>query len=134
MKKSCLVLAALVAAGCAHHPAEGSRQVPPAGQAEEGSVAAKRNLSAPFAAQHIVKGKTTRKEILEQIGAPNSVDKSVRSGSGAAVDEVWNYWTAPSLQAVGKGGEQQLFRMAIGFDGDGVVKDYQAADTNIVVR
>lgn len=122
MKKSCLVLAALVLAACAHAPAQ-----------NEAAPKAERNLSAAYVKEVIVKGKTTQKEVLAKVGTPNSIKRrSLGVTTGPA--QVWNYWTAPPLLSVAKGGPQPVTSLTIAFDDNGVVQDYTAADSTVVIQ
>lgn len=123
MKKMCLALASLLFAACAHPPAHTTAAD------QEG----RRTLSASYVKRAIVKGKTTRKELVDQVGVPNSIRNRGPGQSGGAA-EVWYYWTAPPLQAVAQGGVQPIFRMTVDLDDNGVVQDYSAADTSVVIR
>lgn len=124
MKKLCMLLAALIFSGCAHAPAD---------QAKDASPAVDRKFSSTYLAQTIVKGKTTEKEVIEKIGAPNAVERRAL-GQTAGPAQVWRYWSAPPLQAVGKGGLFPVSRTTITFDDNGVVQDYQAADSSVLIR
>lgn len=124
MKKLCLVLAALLLGACAHAPAQ---------KAGEAAPNSERNFSPAYVNEVIVKGKTTREEILGKIGTPNSIQRrSVGVATGPA--QVWNYWTAPPLQAVAKGGQQPVTTLTVSFDDSGVVQEYKAADTSVVIQ
>ncbi|QWV92407.1 hypothetical protein KP004_14490 [Geomonas oryzisoli] len=124
MKKLLLVLAALLVAACAHAPAQ---------SAKEAGAKTERNFSPAHVKEVIVKGKTTQKEILAKIGTPNSVKRrSLGVTTGPA--EVWNYWTAPPLNDVAKGGLQPVTSLAVVFDDNGVVQDYAAADSSVLIQ
>lgn len=58
--------------------------------------------------------------------------RAVGQSTGPA--QVWYYWTAPPLGAVGKGGTHPVFKMTVSFDDGGVVQDYQAADAAVEIR
>ena len=124
MKKLCLVLAALLLAACAHAPAQ---------KADEAAPKAERNFTPGYVKEVIAKGKTTQKEILAKIGAPNAMRRrSLGVTTGPA--QVWNYWTAPPLQDVAKGGVQPVSRLTVTFDDNGVVQDYSAADSSVLIK
>lgn len=123
MKKLCLVLAVLMCSACAHSAAQ---------QGVEKIVPESR-LSVANAKASIVKGKTTRQEVTESIGVPNAkIARPVGVTTGPA--ETWTYWTAPPLQAIGKGGTFPFFKMVVQFDDQGVVQDYEAADSTMTIR
>lgn len=121
MKKWYLVLAATVMlCGCAHAPAEKAKE-----------PAAENRLSAAYINETIVKGKTTDKEILQKIGAPNSVegrDKAVTTGPA----KIWNFWTVPPIQALQRG-RYPITRMWVSFDDNGVVLDFKVTDSSLAV-
>ena len=121
MMKWYVVLALLLASGCAHLP---ETPVP------------RNQLSASVVSGAIVKGETTKKEILARLGAPNSVVKQSRlpaqgTPEGSAMAESWNYWTSPPLEALGQGGVFQVFRLTVSFDAAGVARDYHAEEKTV---
>ncbi|HYS43749.1 MAG TPA: hypothetical protein VEM32_07180 [Geobacteraceae bacterium] len=135
MKKWCLLLVALIFSGCAHTNTEQAKQAAPAVKQE------KAELSAALVAETIVKGKTTREEIVAKFGPPNSVDKNTRLPSKemlakakgplppiARTVEFWNYWTVPPTQELEKsaatGAKADVFRLMIFIDEKGVAVDY----------
>jgi len=139
MKKLCLLLAVLIFSGCAHAPTEKAKQEAPA---------VRRELSAAAVAETIVKGKTTKKEVVAIFGPPNSIARNTRRPSKETLEkateplsssdrtmEFWNYWTVPPLQVVSKiaatNGMMDVFRLMIYFDEKGVVVDYQAEDSKV---
>ena len=124
MKKFCLVLAVLMCSGCAHSGAQQGAQAP---------ATAQQKLTVANAQASIVKGKTTQREVTEKIGVPNSkISRPVGVATGPA--ETWTYWTAPPLQAIGKGGTFPFFKLVVQFNDQGVVQEYQAADSTMTVR
>lgn len=131
MKKLSLALAALMVVGCTHLPKE---------EAKPQTAPVPNRLSVTNAEQTLVKGKTTKKEVMEKIGVPNSIRRKELPATDQAqaqtpaVAETWYYWTAPSTQAVRQGGEQPIFRMEVYYDKDGVVLDYKAADGSVIIR
>jgi hypothetical protein len=129
MKRSCLVLVMLMSGGCSHLAGEQPRQEIPAARWE---------LSPARVSETIVKGKTTKKEIIARLGAPNSVLRESRPAGQApekdAVAESWNYWTAPPLETLGQGGRFQIFRLTVGFDATGVARDYLAQEKTITME
>lgn len=131
MKKECLVIAMLMVCGCAHAPSDAVKQPNPA-------PAAARKLSVEHANASITKGKTTKQEVLAQMGTPNSVNPNLRNQKQEpgrpAVAEMWHYWTVPGMDAISQGGEQKIFRMTVSFDDKGVVTDYEARDAKVVIQ
>lgn len=124
MKKLCLVLAALLLGACAHAPVQNAKEAVPKTE---------RNFSPAYVKEVIVKGKTTQKEILDKIGSPNSIKRrAVGVTTGPA--QVWNYWTAPPLQDVAKGGVQPVSRLTVTIDDNGVVQDYTAGESSVVIK
>lgn len=139
MKKLSLLLAVLTLFGCAHTAAD---------QAKQASPAAKQELSAAAVTQTIVKGKTTREEIIAAFGPPNSVAKNTALPSKemlakakgplppiARTVEFWNYWTVPPAQEVEKsaatGTSTDVFRLMIFMDANGVAVDYVTEEQKV---
>lgn len=136
MKKLCLLLVLLISSGCAHTAPEQAKQATPSPRPE---------LSAPLVAETIVKGKTTKKEIIDKFGPPNSVEKNTRLPSRemlakikgplppiARTVEFWNYWTVPPVKegtvAGAKDGKAPVFRLMVFIDENGVAVDYMTAE------
>ncbi len=128
MKKLCLLLTVLVSCGCAHTSPEQSKRV---------SATGRPDLSAALVTETIVKGKTTKKEILAKLGAPNSVARNAgrpanqtpaKDGEPA---ETWNYWTAPPAEALQKSGQIKIFRLTVYFDSKDVALDYRAGESTL---
>ncbi len=139
MKKLCLLLALLISCGCAHTPS---------GQTKQAALPAKQELSAAAVTQTIVKGKTTREEIVAAFGPPNSVAKNTALPSKemlakakgplppiARTVEFWNYWTVPPAQEVEKsaatGTSTNVFRLMIFMDANGVAVDYVTEERKV---
>lgn len=139
MKKFCFLLVVLISSGCAHVPPE---------QAKQESPVVKRELTAAAVTETIIKGKTTKDEIIARFGAPNSVEKNTRLPSKemlakikgplppiARTVEFWNYWTAPQVKdgtTVGAvDGKAPIFRLMIFLDENGVAVDYLAAERTV---
>ena len=144
MKKLCLLLVLLISSGCAHTAPEQPKQAAPE-QAKQATPAPRPELTAALVAETIVKGKTTKKEIVDKFGLPNSVDKNTRLPSRemlakikgplppiARTVEFWNYWTVPPMKdgkiAGATDGKAPVFRLMIYIDENGVAVDYQTAE------
>lgn len=132
MKKLCLLLAILISCGCAHTPSEQAKPAAPVGRQE---------LSASLVAETIIKGKTTKKDILAKFGPPNAVEKNTHLPPKevlakataplppiARTVEFWKYWTVPPMQEVERSAatssKADVFRLMIFFDENGVAVDY----------
>lgn len=144
MKKLCLLLVVLISSGCAHTAPEQPKQAAPE-QAKQATPAPRPELSAALVAETIVKGKTTKEEIVDKFGLPNSVDKNTRLPSKemlakikgpippiARTVEFWNYWTVPPVKdgtvAGSRDGKADIFRLMILIDENGVAVDYMTAE------
>ncbi len=139
MKKLCLLLAILISCGCAH---------PAADQAKQAAPVAKQELSAALVAQTIVKGKTTKGEVVATFGPPKSVVKNTALPSKemlakakgplppiARTVEFWNYWTVPPASEIEKaaatGAKADVFRLMIFMDEKGVAVDYVTEERKV---
>jgi len=133
MKRLSLLLLLTALTGCAHTAAEQTKPPLP--------VTGKAELSPASVPQLIIKGKTSKEELLARFGPPNSVTKNSRLPSAellakakgelppvARTVEFWNYWTMPTAQEVQRsaatGATTDVFRLLLFIDQDGVVADY----------
>jgi hypothetical protein len=121
MKKFCLLLAVLIFSGCAHSGTEKVKQE---------TQLVKPELSTALVSEAIVKGKTTREELIAKLGPPNSVAKrpyhvpkvnvpgiKLQIPPEMMAVETWNYWTV-------KGGVRS-FLVEFYIDETGTVLDYK---------
>jgi hypothetical protein len=139
MKKWSLLLVALMFSGCAHTPTDKAKQDAPA---------VKRELSAAVVAESIIKGKTTRDEIVAMFGPPNVVEKNTLLPSKemlaklkgplppiARTVEFWRYWTVPpvfkSKEVVTTNSTGMVFRLMIFMDENGVALDYLTEERKV---
>jgi hypothetical protein len=133
MKKLCLLLVVLISCGCAHTPPEKAKLAAPA---------AKPELSAALVNEAIVKGKTSRDELVAKLGPPNSVERNpnplpkltdpekiqkveklkqeMKIPPQIFAVETWNYWKIS--------GGIRTFLVEFYLDTDGVVQDYKITD------
>jgi hypothetical protein len=142
MKKWCFLLVALIFSGCAHTGTEQAKQEGPVVTQE------KPELSAALVAQTIIKGKTTKEEIVAKFGPPNSVVKNTRLPSKemlakakgplppiARTVEFWHYWTVPPKNEMEKsaatGAKTNVFRVMIFMDENGVAVDYTTEEHKV---
>lgn len=129
MKKRYLLVMALFIAGCVGAQKTGS-------------------FNQYTAEQVLVKGKTTKQEVLEKFGAPNIVTKQadympkiqskdiqIEMPATATADEVWTYskssmdmsgaWASVFLLGgFGSSTSMKMFTLMIYFDKAGIVQDY----------
>lgn len=152
MKRVCILACCAVLGGCMHSAPVEVKKEPsiPAAELKKPELTGPRvkqekpELSAVLVEKTIIKGKTTKQEILAKLGAPNSVADNLRrpSKETTAEDaaqltpidravEFWNYWTVPPMEALGRSGSFQIFRLTIYFDDKGVAVDYQAAESTV---
>lgn len=147
MKRVCLLACCAVLSGCVH-PTPGEVKKEPAAVEQKKPASPvlavkpeRPELTAALVEKTIVKGETTKKEILAKLGSPNAVANNTRRSSGetSAKDaaqlppidravESWNYWTVPPMKELGKSGYVRIFRLTIYFDDKGVALDYQTAE------
>lgn len=146
MKKVCLLACCAVLSGCLHSaPGEEKKDlaapVAPVAPAAPAAAQGKPELSAALVEMTIIKGKTTKEEIVAKFGPPNSVVKNTRLPSKemlakakgplppiARTVEFWNYWTVPPENEIEKsaatGATANVFRLMIFMDENGVAVDY----------
>lgn len=150
MKRVCLLVCCAVVSGCAH-PATVEMKKEPLPVAEEQKQQekpgpyvrkVKRELSAELVEKTIIKGKTTKQELVEKLGPPNGVSVNFRRPSKEELSmiaepslndrtaEFWNYWTAPP-EALKRSGPIKIFRVTVCFDDNGVALDYQAGESTV---
>lgn len=138
MKKFCLLACCAVLGGCMHAPPVEVKKEPAAPVVKQQP---REELSIALVEKSIVKGKTTKKEVLEKLGPPNGASFNYRRHVedpntmdmaqlllNERTAEYWNYWTPPPMDIVAKGGNFRIFRVTIFFDDDGVVVDYEAGE------
>lgn len=130
-KKFPLLLSALVLSGCLHAAPE------TAGKPAE----VKAPLGATYVEKTIVKGKTTKDEIVAALGVPNAITRNtalptpemLAKAKGplppiASTVEFWDYWTTPSPKelelATTAGRRPEIFRLRIFMNKDGVAVEY----------
>ena len=138
MKKLCLVLAMLISCGCAH---TANDQAKGAVASAPSAPSARRELTAAAVAETIIKGKTTKEEIVAAFGRPNAVDKNDQLPPKEVLSKVkaplppvartvefWTYWNVPPEFKENAGARANtkgtVFRVMIFMDANGVAVDY----------
>ncbi|MCM2356893.1 MAG: hypothetical protein NDI77_01980 [Geobacteraceae bacterium] len=152
MKRVCLLACCAVMSGCAHPATVEMKKepLPVAGEQKQQEKPGpyvrkvkKQEISAALVEKTIIKGKTTKQEIVEKLGPPNGVSVNFRRPSKEEMStnaepslndrtaEFWNYWTAPPMEALKISGPIKIFRLTVCFDDNGVALDYQAGESTV---
>lgn len=131
MKRLSLLLFLLVFVGCAHGPSEKAKQ----------------ELSPARVAETIVKGKTTKEQVLAAFGTPNTIDKNPRALPKDLLEKItvpmppisrtvefWNYWSATPAPGGIEEGKANVYRVMFYIDEKGVVVDYQAEESTAILQ
>lgn len=140
MKRAYLIFFAALLSGCVHSgPAGAKKEAAPAAAADTES---RIEISAGLVENNIVKGKTTRKEILALLGTPIAVEKNAQqlpkellAGIKTALPpvartkEFWKYRSNP-YRSDGSI-ENRVYSVMIFMDDNDVAVDYLTAVTPI---
>ncbi len=146
MKRIYLLACCIVMSGCMH-AAPIEKRVEPNKESPAPAVKQERTPLSQFNVENVViKGKTTKDEILANFGMPNSINPNQRrryietpKNNVANIPimdyaaEFWLYWTPPPLDQLKKTNRGMLFRVTFYFDNKGVVLDYMIEDSKIIL-
>ncbi len=129
MKRVCLLACCAILSGCMHSAPGEVKKEPAAPAAKQ----EKPELSAALVEKSIVKGKTTRDELVASLGAPNSVlkhpyhvPKVNTPGTKLQIPpemiavETWNYWKVVGMD--------MPLLVEFYIDETGVILDYRVTD------
>lgn len=139
MKRICLLICCGILGGCFHSPqAQLKKDAPAAARAD----VEKPQLSPSLVERTIVKGKTTKKELIAALGAPSSVEKNSRQLTAeqlakakgplppvARTREFWRYWSLMPGSAGNEGSD--VLNLLVFLDDNDVAVDYLTAVTHI---
>jgi len=133
MKKFCLLAFVLISSGCMHAAPASVKQ---------GAPAARPELSASLVSEAIVKGKTTKEEIVATFGPPNSVEKhpyhvpkitapgfKMEIPPAMMAVETWNYWKPSKVSA--ENVVQRVLLVKVHIDETGKALDYEISEKEV---
>lgn len=131
MKKWSLLVLVLISSGCMH-----------AGSVKQDKPAARQEVSASLLNQTIVKGETTKEQVLAKLGPPNSIEKHpyhvpkindprftmMKVPAALMAVETWNYWTFDKFSS---DGAEHAMLFQIHIDDTGKALDYEISEKDL---